>query len=129
MTYVLKKTVAAAKFAKFNILSLLFGITMLTANGVAADQKMLDQYNNMCLTIAITIPAPDGESDIKDNPKLKEYCSCFSEKFLERAMQAASRMAAGDKEVPPLEASLNEEVAMRNTCREKYGLPRVDIKY
>lgn len=33
-------------------------------------------------------------------------------------MQVGSRMAADNGKVPPLETLLNEEVAMRNTCRK-----------
>jgi hypothetical protein len=54
----------------------------------------------------------DGESDLKGNPKLDDYCKCFADKFLERALKSQS--AANQT---PLQESLNQEMEMRQSCR------------
>ncbi len=89
-----------------------------------AMKQMTDQYQKMCMS-AVNIPAPDGESDLKGNPKLGAYCDCFAEKFLARAMQASTASAKSGK--PPtqsLDESTRQELAMRQECRQKTGLPR-----
>jgi len=79
-------------------------------------------YIDMCKN-AVDLPKEyGGESDLKGNPKLHEYCSCFSKSFSERAMKALANRQAG-KAPPPLEQQLKEELNMKNTCRKQFGLP------
>ena len=77
------------------------------------------QYAAMCANQATSIPAPYGESDLKDNPKLGEYCQCFGAKFAARALASTQ---GGDKS-PSLDKTAEEEQAMRNSCRKQSGLP------
>jgi len=89
-----------------------------TAQDLAAAEA---SYAQMCMQ-AVDMPKPYGESDLKGNPKLGEYCKCFSGLFTKRAMKAAEAMQAG-KAPPPLEESNRQELALRNTCRKQTGLP------
>ncbi|UUZ51125.1 hypothetical protein LP420_17250 [Massilia sp. B-10] len=47
----------------------------------------------MCINAA-SMPKPFGEYDLKGNPKLPEYCKCFSQAFEARAMKAMTAMQA-----------------------------------
>jgi hypothetical protein len=81
-------------------------------------------YYGMCLQ-SVKMPKPFGEWDLKDNPKLPAYCECFSAAFHERAMKSLSSNA----KPPSLEESNRQELALRNTCRAKTGLPAaVEVK-
>ena len=86
-----------------------------------AQSPMGMSYADMCVQSA-TMPKPFGEWDLKGNPKLKEYCGCFSTAFGARASKAAAAMQAGGKP-PSLEQSNKEELELRNVCRKKSGLP------
>ena len=96
----------------------------LTPFAHAEKQQFLGggSYAQMC-TQAVNIPAQfGGESDLKGNPKLGEYCDCFGKAFTERAMKALAARQAGQNP-PPLEQQMKEELAMKNTCRSQFGLP------
>lgn len=81
-------------------------------------------YYDMCLSAA-DFPAPFGESDLKGNAKLPDYCKCFAPAFAARAQKAALYMQANPGKAPPktLEQSNAEELAIRNSCRKQVGLP------
>ncbi|SFS18850.1 hypothetical protein SAMN05216570_3832 [Dyella sp. OK004] len=100
-------------------LSLALGVAAMSpAHADAPLAQAADQYAQMCATQGTSIPAPHGESDLKDNPKLGEYCKCFGEKFAKRALASMN-----DKAAPSLEQTVSEEQAMRNGCRKQVGLP------
>lgn len=82
--------------------------------------------SNMCLQSA-NFPKPHGESDLKGNAKLPEYCDCFMAKFSARAQKTALDMQANPGKTPrkTLQESHAEELAMRNSCRKQLGLPLV----
>lgn len=100
-------------------------VALLLAPLAQAENKQFlggGSYAQMCVN-AVSIPAQfGGESDLKGNPKLGEYCECFSKAFTARAMKAITARQAG-QQPPPLEQQLNEEYAMKNTCRKQFGLP------
>jgi len=70
-------------------------------------------YVDMCMQSA-AMPPPYGEGDLKDNPKLRDYCTCFSKLFFARAMSSKT-LSAGE--------AMRGEREMRITCRKQYGLP------
>lgn len=86
-----------------------------------------NQYADMCMNQATTIPAPYGEADLKGNPKLGDYCKCFGAKFAERAMASMASMQGADKS-SSLDDAVKEEQAMRNGCRKQVGLPLLQFK-
>lgn len=91
----------------------------------AAPQQALDGYKTMCMG-AVDMPKPFGEWDLKGNPKLASYCECFAGKFAERAMAEAEAMKKNGGKPPKrsLDESNKQELALRNECRQKTGLPR-----
>lgn len=112
---------------KFTLFCVVLVIGISSANIIAAEQNLLIRYTEMCEKSGTKIPAPEGETDLKDSPNLKKYCLCFAEKFAARAMLPPAEVD-GKVIMPSLETSLNEELAMRNSCRKKYDLPQVTIK-
>jgi hypothetical protein len=84
----------------------------------AQDKKqMTDAYKQMCVQ-AVDMPAPFGEHDLKGNAKLAEYCGCFGAAFAEQAAKV------DPKAKPPTSDEVTKrELAMRNACRKKTGLP------
>ncbi len=84
-------------------------------------QKLIDQYAGMCVK-SVKFPAPIGESDLKDNPKLQAYCTCFGEQFAESAMRALQNPPQGTMASHAAQAE-KDELVMRNVCRQKFGLP------
>jgi hypothetical protein len=81
-------------------------------------------YYDMCLK-SVDMPKPFGESDLKGNAKLPQYCGCFAPLFMARAQKAMKYMQEHPGKAPPgtLEESNAEELALRNTCRKQVGLP------
>lgn len=103
-------------------LAALLACALLAPAGAATPQDAARKgYYDMCLQ-AVNMPKPYGEWDLKGNARLPAYCECFSDAFLKRAMKAAAAMQAGQKP-PSLEQSNKDELALRNTCRVKAGLP------
>ena len=94
----------------------LFSVTA-SAQTAAQLVQASNGYADMCKK---SVNMPTGESDLKGNPKLDDYCKCFADKFLARAMQSQSAASP-----PPLQESLNQEMEMRQSCRAKYHLPAV----
>ncbi len=71
----------------------------------------------MCIK-AVKIPAAHGgEGDLKGHAKLPDYCKCFAEKFLARVMKTTPGAQAS------VEQTVNEEFAMRQSCRAQFNLP------
>jgi len=97
---------------------------LLATPSPAHAQSPTEAYYDMCLK-AVDFPAPFGESDLKGNAKLPDYCKCFAPVFAARAEKAARYMQANPGKAPPgtVEQSNAEELAMRNTCRKQVGLP------
>lgn len=88
--------------------------------GAAGQPDAASAYADMCVQ-SVNMPAPFGESDLKGNPKLQQYCGCFSKKFSARAMKAMQQRSSGNP--PPPQAEIQkEELAMRNSCRKELGL-------
>jgi hypothetical protein len=98
-----------------------FGILLATLPAAHAQAPKQMSYSDMCIN-ATSLPKPYGEYDLKGNPKLPEYCKCFSGLYEARAMKAMAAMQAGAKP-PSLEQSNKEELELRNACRKKTGLP------
>ena len=97
---------------------------LLAALSPAHAQTPTQAYYDMCLK-AVDFPAPFGESDLKGNAKLPDYCKCFAPAFAARAEKAAQYMRSNPGKPPAhtLEQSNAEELALRNTCRKQTGLP------
>jgi hypothetical protein len=110
------------KFNLFPRATIVFALLLaaLPAAQAQAPKKQMG-YSDMCINAA-SMPKPFGEYDLKGNPKLPEYCKCFSQAFEARAMKAITEMQAGAKP-PSLEQSNKEELELRNVCRKKTGLP------
>lgn len=91
------------------------------AQDLAANKAMIaGRYAQMCATQGTQMPGPSGESDLKGNPKLDAYCSCFGAKFADRAIRT---LRTPNAPRPPLQQTVAEERAMRTTCRQQLGLP------
>lgn len=102
--------------------------TLAFAQDVPAVPKLtLEQFtavaDNMCLQ-SVAAPPPFGEADLKDSPKLPNYCKCFSGKFGDRAY----KLSQGTMVRQAPKESLAGQRAMRNTCRTQLGLPRIEFK-
>lgn len=102
--------------------------TLALAQDAPAMPKLtLEQFTtiagDMCLQ-SVAAPPPFGEADLKDNPKLPNYCKCFSEKFGDRAYKLSQGVMASQA---PKE-NLAGQRAMRNTCRAQLGLPHIEFK-
>lgn len=97
---------------------------LLATLSPAHAQTPTEAYYDMCLK-AVDYPAPFGESDLKGNAKLPDYCKCFAPAFAARAEKAARYMQANPGKAPPktVEQTNAEELAMRNTCRKQVNLP------
>ena len=100
------------------ILGVFVGAMVASSAQAAAPQQMVDQYAGMCVK-SVKMPAPYGESDLAGNPKLQDYCKCFGAQFAERAMTATQNV----KSAASAAETAKEELAMRNSCRQKFGLP------
>lgn len=91
----------------------------------AGQNQMTEMYAAMCAQAA-DMPKPHGEWDLKGNPKLPEYCACYSNLFGARAMNVAEqRQRNGGKAVGTAEEHTKAELVMRNTCRKQLSLPEV----
>lgn len=110
------------KFNVFQRATIVFGLLFaaLPAAQAQSPKKQMG-YADMCVNSA-GMPKPFGEWDLKGNPKLPEYCKCFSAAFEVRAKKAMTEMQAGAKP-PSLEQSNKEELELRNVCRKQTGLP------
>lgn len=101
--------------------ALLGGMVFALPAGAAGQPGGASPYADMCVQAA-DMPVPFGESDLKGNPKLQQYCGCFDKKFAARAMKAMQQRSSG--QAPPPQADIQkEELAMRNSCRKELGLP------
>ena len=84
-------------------------------------------YAQMCVTNAGQIPAPMGDGDLKNNPKLEAYCECFGAKFGARALKHLKELEANPtpdpKSLKPLKQAVAEEREMRVQCRQQLQLP------
>lgn len=87
---------------------------------LANPQLLIDGYTKNCETGSVTMPAPYGEADIKDSPKLHAYCQCFSAKFAGRAVSLSK-----SGQHPPVAELVQGEREMRNSCRAEQGLPAI----
>lgn len=100
--------------------------TLLVLRGstalAAAPQELVNNYANMCVTLAQG--GMVGEADLKGNPKLEAYCSCFGRKFADRAVTKTTPPKSKEE----IAALQKEELGMRNSCRAQYGLPPVPEK-
>jgi hypothetical protein len=99
----------------------------LAQDAPAMPKFTLEQFtaiaDNACLQ-SVAAPLPFGEADLKANPKLPDYCKCFSEKFGDRAYKLSQGVMA--RQAP--KESLAGQRAMRNTCRAQLGLPQIEFK-
>ncbi|MBB3228427.1 hypothetical protein FHW69_003062 [Luteibacter sp. Sphag1AF] len=86
-----------------------------------------NQYVDMCMK-ATDIPAPYGEGDLKENPRLGDYCKCFGARFAARAIASVASMQGLGKASSAQEDPEKEEQAMRNDCRKQVGLPLIQFK-
>ncbi|MGZ5200668.1 MAG: hypothetical protein ACXWC4_12920 [Telluria sp.] len=80
-------------------------------------QQAAAAYKQMCVQAA-AMPKPYGEYDLKGNAKLDAYCGCFGEQFAVQAMKTDPKAKP-----PSPELASQRELAMRNSCRQKMGLP------
>jgi hypothetical protein len=87
-------------------------MTLISAP-ISASAQQPSNYAEMCER-SVTMPPPFGESDLKGNPKLHDYCACFGGLFAARAMSGEHHSA---------QENIRSEREMRATCRNKYGLP------
>ena len=88
------------------------------AAGQAPAIPTLGSYADMCKQ-ATNLPAEyGGESDLKGNPKLAAYCSCFSDKFTAHLLKINPAAPA-----PSAEQNTKDQFVMRASCRKQVGLP------
>ena len=102
----------------------------VVAQNIPPPRQQVDAYYRMCLRSA-EMPKPFGEWDLLRHAKLPKYCECFSPRFAARAMKAARFMQQNPGKEPPgsLAETNREELAMRNECRKKTGLPLAKAPY
>lgn len=83
-------------------------------------------YYQSCLQ-SVQFPRPFGEWDLKGNPKLPQYCECYVPLFVAQNTQSRANLKVHGG--PPTPEMIKEnkaaELAARNTCRSKVGLPAV----
>lgn len=94
----------------------------LPPQAIANPQLLIDGYTNNCETGAVTMPTPYGEADIKESPKLHDYCHCFGTKFATRAISLSK-----SSQRPPAAELMQGEREMRNSCRAEQGLPAINF--
>jgi hypothetical protein len=104
------KTIIRSSLAALALLS------AFASQAASAAPQIQDQYAEMCVKAA-DFPKPHGESDLKGNPKLGEYCKCFSQKFAARATESTLH-----PKFSSVEDNVKSELDMRNTCRVSMGL-------
>jgi len=80
-------------------------------------QQATESYKQMCKQ-SVDMPKPFGEYDLKGNPKLDAYCGCFGQAFAEHVMKVDPTAKA-----PTADEAAKRDLAMRNGCRQKMGLP------
>jgi len=105
--------------AHYTIVAVIASVMLSPVSHAAAKDDGSASYSDMCMESA-NMPKPFGESDLKGNPKLQAYCSCFGPKFMARAQAAAKNMG---KTPPSAAQQEKEEIEMRNSCRKPLGLP------
>jgi hypothetical protein len=101
------------------ILLLLLALAPAASAPVLAQDKQqaAAAYKQMCEQAA-SMPKPYGEYDLKGNARLEAYCGCFGDQFADQAMKT------DPKAKPPTpDQAAQRELAMRNNCRQKMGLP------
>lgn len=102
-------------------------MTLAHAQTSAAPSSIAQSYAAMCKKDGVKIPAEyGGDADIKNHAKLDNYCTCFGEKFAERALKASEdvkKKGAAALSNNSAEQSIAEEFAMRKTCRAQFGMP------
>lgn len=91
-----------------------------------ASKDVVDHYTAACEQMAQMGTAEHhfGDWDIKDNPKFHAYCGCFGQKFGDRAVTKTGPLHNQEE----IKAAQAEELDMRNTCRNQFGLPAVPPK-
>ena len=114
-------------------LSLLFraslaGLVCLTQPAHATSDTLqgASGYYQSCLQ-SVQFPRPFGEWDLKGNPKLPQYCECYVPLFVAQNTQSRANLKVHGG--PPTPEMIKEnkaaELAVRNSCRSKVGLPAV----
>ncbi|MDK2124386.1 hypothetical protein [Parachitinimonas caeni] len=102
-------------------------IPTLAQAGTNASSSFAQSYAAMCKKDGVKVPAEyGGEADIKDHPKLDNYCGCFGEKFAERALKSSEDVKKKGQAAlsnTSADQSTAEEYAMRKTCRAQFGMP------
>ena len=83
-------------------------------------------YYESCLK-SVEFPRPFGEWDLKGNPKMPQYCTCYVPAFTAQNLQSRANLQAHGG--PPTPEMIKEnkagELAVRNSCRKQVGLPPV----
>jgi hypothetical protein len=96
----------------------LLAAALASAPAQAQDKKQaIDSYKQMCMQ-SVDMPKPFGEYDLKGNAKLDAYCGCFGQAFAEHVMKVDPKAKA-----PTADEATKRDLAMRNACRQKMGLP------
>jgi hypothetical protein len=91
---------------------------LATPAAQSQDRKQAaDSYKQMCMQAA-AMPKPFGEYDLKGNPKLDAYCGCFGDAFAQNVLQTDPKAKA-----PTADEATRRDLALRNGCRQKMGLP------
>lgn len=106
-------------------LACLVGLT-LPAQAANDTLQGASGYYQSCLQ-SVQFPRPFGEWDLKGNPKLPDYCACYVPLFVAQNTQSRANLKVHGG--PPTPEMIKEnkaaELALRNTCRSKVGLPAV----
>lgn len=105
------------KLTTLPLLAALAAVFALPAAEAQNRKQVTDSYKQMCVQAA-DMPAPFGEYDLKGNARLGDYCGCFGEAFAEHAMKVDPKAKP-----PTADEATRRDLAMRNTCRKKIGLP------
>ncbi len=105
------------------IAAIIFTVQPVQANGAL---QGAGGYYQSCLQ-SVQFPRPFGEWDLKGNPKLPQYCECYVPLFVVHNTQVRANLRIHG--APPTPEMIKEnkaaELAVRNTCRAKVGLPQV----
>ena len=99
---------------------------MPAAQAASGELQGSGGYYQSCMQ-SVDFPRPFGEWDLKGNPKLPQYCECYVPMFVAQNTQARANLQVHGG--PPTPEMIKEnkvaELAVRNSCRAKLGLPPV----
>lgn len=115
-----------------NALAFISAVILLMAPASFADAQesnsMKENLYTSCL-MSSEFESPYGESDLKGNQKLHEYCNCLTKEIAPKIEKAIGAAKESPGKARMLMQEMKEtELATRNACRKKLKLPIVQAQ-